>query len=266
MREDHFGSRDQKALLERGAQMHLITQYQPYLTYYGRTVGATSPRDVPLKTLMALARLQGNSSFFDLPDDEAPSLAAEAVAAGLVPVHYRNWAFDINAIDRARSLATGLPSAYRIEWLTPDTPQSLRRALADTALTCRVLPPSLAVLSGTLKPGVCAMALTKDGQVAACAAAASYFNSAHPKARTSFWWGMLATHPEHRGKGLSITLGAATMVRMRDRYSFTDGFTGIEPGNSASEAVCQKLGLSHNGRSILGISDPDLIAGGRMTK
>ena len=70
MREDHFGSRDQKALLERGAQMHLITQYQPYLTYYGRTVGATSPRDVPLKTLMALARLQGNSSFFDLPDDE----------------------------------------------------------------------------------------------------------------------------------------------------------------------------------------------------
>jgi RimJ/RimL family protein N-acetyltransferase len=110
------------------------------------------------------------------------------------------------------------------------------------------------------------MAKTSDGRVAACAAAASLLHPEHPDGASTCWWGMLAVHPEHRGQALSLTLGAMAMLRMREVYGFTTFFTGVTPGNTASEVICRKLGLAHEGRSIVALADPALLPDGQMTK
>ena len=65
---------------------------------------------------------------------------------------------------------------------------------------------------------------------------------------------------------LSLRLGAEVIVEMNRRYGFSQIFTGVEPGNAPSEAVCTRLGLRATDHSILGMADPDLVPGGRMTK
>ena len=77
---------------------------------------------------------------------------------------------------------------------------------------------------------------------------------------------MLATREDQRGRGLSITLGAAVMVEMANRYGYTDFFTGVTPGNTPSEAVCTRMGLFDENTLILSAVDPTLMPGGRMTK
>jgi RimJ/RimL family protein N-acetyltransferase len=77
---------------------------------------------------------------------------------------------------------------------------------------------------------------------------------------------MLATHPEWRGARLSLLLGAHALAAMMERYGFTRVFTGVEPGNAASEAVCTRVGLTPVGTSTLGVADPTVLTSGRMTK
>lgn len=248
--------------------MRELTKNDARFHYYGRTVGVVTPDAAPLEVLVALARLQGNASYQDMADSEVTDLRATFDAMGLSTVHYARWETGENALTVAHKAAhtIPLPAGYTLAYLTPDTPADLRGKLADTALECGVLPPSLAVLSGAEQPGVCAMALDQAGDVAACAAAASVLPPAHPDAQITCWWGMLATAPAHRGKALSLHLGAKVMIAMHETYGFERFFTGVVPGNAASEAVCRKLGLAHRGRSILGVADPGLVPGGRMTK
>ncbi len=160
----------------------------------------------------------------------------------------------------------GLQDGYALRQLTCDTPMAQCLSLTQTAQACGVLLPSFAVLSGRTQPGICVMAIAADGSVAGCAAAASFLHSDHPQSKRECWWGMLAVHPDHRGKAISLILGAVAIVRMFDTYGFTEFFTGVEPGNRPSEAICSKMGLAHNGHSILGMADPKLLGSGRMTK
>jgi RimJ/RimL family protein N-acetyltransferase len=80
------------------------------------------------------------------------------------------------------------------------------------------------------------------------------------------WWGMLATHPDRRGEKLALVLGAMAMIDLHDRFGITRFFTGVAPGNSASQAVCARMGLSVEPFSVLSLSDPAQLPGGRMTK
>ena len=56
------------------------------------------------------------------------------------------------------------------------------------------------------------------------------------------------------------------MLEMAQRYGFTRFFTGIELGNTASEVVCTRLGLTLTDTSTLSVADPGQLSGGRMTK
>lgn len=263
-----FGSDAQQALLRRGADLHAVTRDQEHLIYYGRTVGIAAKTDAPIDLVFALARLQGHSNFADVPDPDVPDLRAAITREGFFPQHYARLEGGRATLDCARAMTSDmkLPTGYRLEWLTPDTGASLREALAKTCLACSVLPPSLAVLSGDLQPGVCVMAVDGTGAVAGCAAGASYLHPQHPDGRTMCWWGMLAVDPKHRGQALSLFLGAQAIIEMNRRYGFSRFMTGVEPGNAPSEAICAKMGLVHDGRSILGVADPSRIPGGRMTK
>jgi RimJ/RimL family protein N-acetyltransferase len=110
------------------------------------------------------------------------------------------------------------------------------------------------------------MACDALGDVVACAAAAAFHHADHALGSAECWWGMLATRADHRGRSLALIPGAQAMCHMHDLHGFTRFFTGVEPGNPPSEAVCTRMGLVRTGLSTLGLADPSLLPGGRMTK
>jgi RimJ/RimL family protein N-acetyltransferase len=161
--------------------------------------------------------------------------------------------------------AHALPDDFTVVRIEPGTSAEKLALLAELALACGVLPPAGAALRGIGKPGLALLAVDADGRAVACAAAAAYLHTDHPLGYQC-WWGMLATAPERRGQRLALSLGAVAMLEARERLGFDEVFTGVEPGNAASEAVCARLGLRPEDRSVLGVADPNLVPGGRMTK
>jgi hypothetical protein len=268
MNNDYFGSDAQQDILRRGRNMYDVVGDGPQFTYYGRTVGLATPSDGSMKKLAGLARLQGNSNYGCVPNNDVPAMIDAASAEGLKPMHYARWEGAENAVAAARDLlaSQALPDGLRLVQLDDTTPPNLQASFAQTALACGVLPPSLAALTGRIKPAVTLMACTADGQVASCAAASGFFSPNHPDSRTECWWGMLSTHPDWRGHRLSMILGAQTLINMHEAHGFSRFMTGVEPGNTASEAVCIHMGLECSENSILGVADPALVPGGRMTK
>jgi hypothetical protein len=265
---DLFGSPEQQALLARGAALHRVTASDPTRTYYGRTVGLTGLEAGDVDDLADLALLQGNASYAKVPDAAVPGLIRDCEARGLNPVHYARWEGEADALTRAREIIadTTLPDDLTLGWITAETPDPVRAAVAEMALDCGVLPPSFAVLSGTARPGAACFAMEPSGRVVSLAGAAAHLHADHPDGGTECWWGMLATRVDRRGARLSLLLGAHAMVAMADRYGFTRVFTGVVPGNAASEAVCARVGLVPAGTSIVGAADPTVLSSGRMTK
>jgi hypothetical protein len=267
LRDEYFGSAEQQALLRRGRAMFDVVGHDPRFTYYGRTVGLATPADGSADMLAALARLQGNSNCAILPDTELPRWRAEAEARGLVPVHYARWSGGADAMRAAAGVvdAGALPADLTLVRIGPDTDGEALALLAELALASGVLPPAGAALRGLQRPGLALLAIDAAGRPVACAAAAAYLHPDHPSSHQC-WWGMLATTPARRGQRLALRLGAMAMLDACERVGFVEVFTGVEPGNAASEAVCARLGLLPEKRSVLGVADPGVVPGGRMTK
>lgn len=265
--QDIFGSPAQRAVLARGRAMYDLLRDDPRYTYYGRAVGLATAQDGTLQQLRALVQLQGNGTNNDVPRDDVDAMSANLSALGLSVTRYVRFEGGAEALSAARSLRdTALPDDLSLVWITPDLPQPARQAFADMALDCGVLPPSLEMLSGALKPGLACMAVDGAGRAVSCAAAASYLHPDHRDGSSVCWWGMLATRPERRGERLSLLLGALTLTEMAERHGFHRFMTGVVDGNAASEAVCKRMGLTDTGRDIVVVADPAQLPGGRMTK
>ncbi len=263
-----LGSADQRALLRRGLAMHRLTRGDARFTYYGRAVGVPALDDAPLAQVFDLVRLQGSTGVMAVPGQQVAALAEQVEAAGFAPAVYDRWTGGAPALDAARRIMAGpgLPDGYRARWLGPDTPADIVASFAATALGAGVLPPALPALTGALLPGVTCLAVTDAGQVASCAAAVAFLDPSHSQGRDECWWGMLATHPDHRGARLSLYLGAMAMAEMHRRHGFSRFMTGVAPGNAGSEIICARAGLERSGLAILGVADPTLLPGGRMTR
>jgi RimJ/RimL family protein N-acetyltransferase len=102
--------------------------------------------------------------------------------------------------------------------------------------------------------------------VVSSAYASGYITDGSDRAQRECFWGMLATDPDWRGQRLSVLLGGLLLQQMHTDFGFTDFYTGVEPGNAPSEAVCARLGLRKSGRSIVTFADARHVPGGRMTK
>ncbi|MEX0339589.1 MAG: N-acetyltransferase, partial [Arenibacterium sp.] len=239
MSPPYFGNDAQQRLLRRGRDLHELIADDPRFTYYGRTVGLNAPDDGSLDQLLALVRLQGNSNYAEVPNADMTALSAEVATQGYKPVTYARWEGGSSALEAANRInaTMSVPKGLTVHRLSANTPPALLEAFADTALTCGVLPPATAVLAGLGKPGITLLAVTKEGKVASCAAASAHLSLAHKDARESCWWGMLSTHPDYRGAGLALLLGATVILRMHEDLGYQRFFTGVEPGNTASETV-----------------------------
>lgn len=264
--DEYFGTDAQQALLRRGAAMYAALRDDPRYGYYGRIVGLFSPDQGPAGLLRALCHLQGASHYSRTPDAELPALRARFEAQGLCTTTYARWHGGAAALAAARHIldTTPLPDDLTVLRLGPDTSREDAAKLGAVALDCGVLPPAGSVLRGMTIPGLGLVALDRAGRPVACAGAAAYTH--RDFADPHCWWGMLATRPERRGERLALVLGAMAILDMRERYGFRSFYTGVQPGNAASEAVCTRMGLHHDGFSIINVVDPAQLPGGRLTR
>ncbi|SHL62801.1 Acetyltransferase (GNAT) family protein [Roseovarius marisflavi] len=266
--QDYFGTEAQISVLRRGRALFDLTDTDLRMTYYGRSVGLADTDAQAMDRLAALIALQGNSALGAVEDGDIGHWQAEAQRRNLTITHYARWLGTQKATQTARTLLDlhPLPQDLTVIRVDRDAPAEAMAQLADVSLACGVLPPSGAVLRGVRKPGIGLVALDQTGKGVACAGAASYWHPDHPKGQRQCWWGMLATLPERRGQRLALILGAMAVIEMQERYGFTEVFTGVTPGNAASEAVCARLGLRAEGTNVLAFTDPHQLPGGRMTK
>lgn len=266
--DEFHGSDAQQALLRRGRAMFDVTRDDPGLSYYGRTVGLAEPGPDAATRLAGLVALQGNSNIARVPDAEFTDWRAAVEARGLAVTHYARWVGTEDAMAAAQAILDThpLPGDLTVVRTGSDTLPETMAELARVALACGVLPPAGAVLRWVCKPGLGLVALDRAGRGVACAGAASFLHPDHPLGARQCWWGMLATLPERRGARLSLILGAMALLDAHDRAGFSEVFTGVEPGNAPSEAVCRRMGLHPERASVLGVADPAMVPGGRMTK
>jgi hypothetical protein len=268
MKDEFFGSDDQRAVLRRGRGLAALLGQDRRYCYYGRSVGLTGPEDGDLDHLAAMAIVQGNATYWNVPLTQVEAIKASLVARGLAPMHYDKWEGSRSAIAAARQVVAtvSLPEDVTMQRLDASSADGQLASLAEMALGCGVLPPCGEVLRGLLRPAVCLVAVDRASKVVSCAASSAYAHADHPTLGGQAWWGMLATDPARRGQRLSLVLGAHALLEMETRFEFGDFMTGVEPGNAPSESVCARMGLSKGHSAIIACADPRALASGRMTK
>lgn len=268
MKDEFFGSDDQRALQRRGRGLAALLGQDRRYSYYGRSVGLPGPDDGDIDHLAALAVVQGYAVYGAVPIKHVEAIKAALLARGLAPMHYDKWQGSASAIAAARQVVAtvSLPEDVTMLRLDASTSDGQMASMAEMALGCGVLPPCGEVLRGLLLPAVCLVAVDRAAKVVSCAASSAYAHQDHPKHGGQAWWGMLATDPARRGQRLSVVLGAHALLEMETRFGFGDFMTGVEPGNAPSEAICARMGLSKGDFAIIGCADPRALASGRMTK
>jgi len=267
-RPDYFGTDAQKAVLRRGRVVYELVKDDPRCTYYGRGVGVMTLEDAQVDLFDALITLQGTSSIARVAPAAMAGVRARAEAKGLSVTIYERWTSGDRAVGAAREVvsATPFPKGLSAVELGPESPNALFEGLAQLAAACGVMLPSMAVLRGTLRPGVCLVAVTENGACVSCAAGAAFAHGAHPTMGHEAWWGMLATAPPWRGRRLALLLGARTILSLRDKLPDCTIITGVQNGNAASEAVCAKLGLAPDGDQVATHVDPSALPSGKLTR
>lgn len=268
MRDEVFGSDDQRALLRRGRSLAALLGHDRRYSYYGRSVGLPGPEDGDIDHLAALAIVQGSATYLAVPLDQVEAIKTSVVARGLVPMVYDRWDGSDLAIAAARRVVAtySLPDDVTMQRLDASSAEGHLASLAEMALGCGVLPPCGEVLRGLLRPAVCLVAIDRSSKVVSCAASSAYAHQDHPRQGGKAWWGMLATDMARRGQKLSLILGAHALLEMQSSFGFGDFMTGVEPGNAPSEAICARMGLAKGQSAVIGCTDPRALASGRMTK
>ena len=254
MKDEFFGSDDQRAVLRRGRGLAALLGQDRRYCYFGRTVGLAGPEDGDIDHLAALVTVQGQAIYGTVPVNQVDAIKTSLLARGLVPMLYDKWEGSRSAIAAARQVVAtlSLPEDVTMLRLDASSADGQLASLAEMALGCGVLPPCGEVLRGLLRPAVCLVAIDRAAKVVSCAASSAFAHEDHPKHGRQAWWGMLATDPARRGQRLSLFLGAHALLKMEARFGFGDFMTGVEPGNAPSEAICARMGLS---KGILRSSD-----------
>lgn len=263
----YFGSPDQQALARRAAHLWNLVGDDARLTFYGRTVGLTSP-DPGLDLFEDLVRLQGVSVVYRVPRPEIPTLVAELEARGVRTDLFGFARSFADSVAMARELLHrhALPADLEVTRLGPESPEADIADFAEVALESEVLPPPEAVLRGLTRRGVFLLAREcAGGRAVATGAAVESFHPAGTFADTCNW-GLLATRPDRRGQRIAPVLGAQAMLTINRECGFTRFVTGIRDDNAPSLALSARLGVGESGMMIVVGMDPSAFTDARITK
>lgn len=256
-------------MARRGADLFALVGDDPRFAWYGRNVTLADVHASGLDTFEALIRLQGATAGYFVRRDAEAGIRRELEARGL---RTDAMGFALSPGDRSVELAKNIvesisrPADLDVVTIGPRSPEADLEAFADLSLAQGVLPPPDAVLRGSARRGVALVARERGtGRAVGCAASFANFHPASPMAGMCFW-GMLATHPDRRGEGIALVLGARAMLEMRDRTGIGRFSTGIRDDNLPSLRLCSKLGVEKSDYMIVLGMDPDAFADARVTK
>lgn len=257
----------QQDMRARAYDLWLSVRSDPRFAYEGRLVALDGTSPDTIDDLLFLVREQGvGVSWYVKADDEI------ALTEKLRSMNYGTDRWDqyfgaADAVHASEQLCAdmALPERYEVGEIGADTPDAIIAEFASVGAEQGVMVPADHVMRGQTRPAVAMYVTGPDGKIVAIAGSVLAHNQDSPLA-TSAWWGMLCTHPAHRGKGLSKILGAMTIQAMATRHGATSFYTGVRHDNAVSQAVCVRLGVRRTEYTVLMALSPELAGGGPLTR
>ncbi len=267
-KDEFFGSEAQITVSKRARDLWKLCARDPRFSYNGRIVCVNG--DLGLETtdvLIALARIQGSTTCKFFPRDQAKTTSEEIEASGLSSNLWDFYYGQETAYEAAKDilLKYQLPDDLRIIRLCPETPAKQVADLAGVAADCGVM-----VMAGRVMRGLDIEVVTLGAfdQSGTAVSSAWGYKCYHPESGFSenAFWGGLTCREDRRGQKIALILGAMSIVKLWEDFGVRGFCTGITPGNAPSVAVCKKLGVLPSDWVGLGVTDPNMFHGGRLTK
>ncbi len=265
--QDYVGGSSHQMMQRLAYGLWQSLQYDPRYAYEGRLVAIDGAHDDTIGDLLLLARGQGAAVAWYVPSAEEAALSETFQAMGYSTDRWDQYWGAQDAVDAARQVRETVrcPEGYTIHAVRGDTHDAAIAALGAFGAEHGVMVPAGHVMRGMTRRCAIKYVTAPDGGIAAIAGAVLGHHRDHALA-DSAWWGMLCTHPEHRGRGLSKILGALTMLEMAELHGATSFYTGVRADNRVSQAVCNGLGVRRSEYSVVMVVSPDLAGSGPVTR
>lgn len=248
-------------------ELWLSIQSDPRYAYEGRLVALDGTTPDTIDDLLFLVREQHvGVSWYVKPDDE-PALTEKLRSMGYGTDRWDQYFGAAEALRISEKLCDEitLPVGYETGEVGIDTPDAVIAEFSGVGAEQGVMVPAPHVMRGQTRPAAAMYVTGPDGKIVAIAGSVLAHHRDSPLA-TSAWWGMLCTHPAHRGKGLSRFLGAMTIRAMATRHGATSFYTGVRHDNAVSQAVCTRLGVRRTEYAVLMALGPELAGSGPLTR
>jgi len=262
-----YASPAQRGLQTRAYELWQSVRSDPRYAYEGRLVALDGTNPDTIEDLLFLVREQGvGVSWYVRPDDETV-LTEKLRSMGYATDRWDHYSGAADAVRASEQLCREmtLPNGYDVGEVNPDTPDAIITEFAGAGAEQGVMVPAAHVMRGRTRPAVAMYVTGPDRKIVAIAGSVLAHHRDSPLA-ASAWWGMLCTHPAHRGKGLSKILGAMTIRAMAGRHGATSFYTGVRRDNAVSQTVCMRLGVRRTEYTVLMALSPEFAGGGPLTR
>ncbi len=267
-KDEFFGSEAQITVSKRARDLWTLSAGDPRFSYNGRMValnGDIGPEMIDV--LAAVARLQGAVTSHFFPEDQAKKTSAAIEELGLSCNRWEFYRGQKTAYEAAKGILAKyqLPDDLTVERLSPETSAKKVADLATMAADCEVMVMSGRVMRGLDIEGITLGAYDQSG---AAVSSAWGYKCYHPESGLSenAFWGGLTCREDRRGQKIALILGAMSIVMLWEDHGVRGFCAGITAGNMPSIAVCEKLGVLPTDWVGLGVTDPNMFEGGRLTK
>ena len=265
--DDYVGNPAQREMQQRAYRLWRSVSSDPRYAYEGRLVALDGSTPDTIDDFLFLIREQfAGLSWYVKADDEV-ALTEKLIAMGYVIDRWDHHLGAEEALRAAEQLCgeTSLPKGYEIHEISADTPHAVIVELASVGAEQGVMVPAAHVMRGATRLATIMYVTAPNGPIVSIAGSVLAHHRDSSLA-ASAWWGMLCTHPDHRGKGLSKLLGARTMLAMAKRHGATSFYTGIRRENAVSQAVCTRLGVHRTEYAVVMAMNVQAAGGGPLTR
>lgn len=265
--DDYVGNPAQREMQRRAYRLWQSLSSDPRYAYEGRLVALDGAGPDTIDDLLFLIREQfAGLSWYVKPDDEV-ALTEKLTALGYAIDRWDHHSGADEALHAAEHLRdeTSLPKGYEIHEISAETPDAIIVELASVGAEQGVMVPAAHVMRAATRPASIMYITATNSRIVAIAGSVLAHHRDSSLAGSA-WWGMLCTHPDHRGQGLSKLLGARTMLAMAQRHGATSFYTGIRRENELSQAVCTRLGIRRTEYAVLMATDAEATGGGPLTR
>ena len=257
----------QQGIQARAYKLWQSVRSDPRYAYEGRLVALDGTNPGTIDDLLFLVREQGAGvSWYVKPDDEA-ALTEKLRSGGRTTDRWDQYLGAADAVRASEQLSNEMPvpEGYETGEIGADASDAIIAEFAAVGAEQGVMVPAAHVMRGETRPAVAMYVTGPDRKIVAIAGSVLAHHQDSPLA-ASAWWGMLCTHPAHRGKGLSKILGAMTIRAMAARHGATSFYTGVRSDNPVSQTVCTRLGVRRTEYAVLMALGPELAGGGPLTR